>query len=36
MGLAVVLTVVTGLDYVFRAFRLRAQGIRARKAAQTT
>jgi CDP-diacylglycerol--glycerol-3-phosphate 3-phosphatidyltransferase len=36
MGLALVLTVVTGLDYVFRAFRLRAQGIRARKAAETT
>jgi len=34
MGVAVALTVVTGLDYVFRAFRLRAQGIRARKAAE--
>ncbi|SMD10868.1 CDP-diacylglycerol--glycerol-3-phosphate 3-phosphatidyltransferase [Kibdelosporangium aridum] len=33
MGLAVALTVVTGLDYVFRAFRLRAKGIRARRAA---
>jgi CDP-diacylglycerol--glycerol-3-phosphate 3-phosphatidyltransferase len=36
MGIAIVLTVVTGLDYVFRAFRLRAKGIRARKAAETT
>ncbi|CAM3672993.1 CDP-diacylglycerol--glycerol-3-phosphate 3-phosphatidyltransferase [Kibdelosporangium persicum] len=34
MGLAVGLTVVTGLDYVVRAFRLRAKGIRARRAAQ--
>ncbi|RSM83987.1 CDP-diacylglycerol--glycerol-3-phosphate 3-phosphatidyltransferase [Kibdelosporangium aridum] len=33
MGLAVALTVVTGLDYVFRALRLRAKGIRARRAA---
>lgn len=33
MGVAVVLTVVTGLDYVVRALRLRAQGIRARRAA---
>nr|WP_042185752.1 CDP-diacylglycerol--glycerol-3-phosphate 3-phosphatidyltransferase [Kibdelosporangium sp. MJ126-NF4]CEL16863.1 CDP-diacylglycerol--glycerol-3-phosphate 3-phosphatidyltransferase [Kibdelosporangium sp. MJ126-NF4]CTQ91909.1 CDP-diacylglycerol--glycerol-3-phosphate 3-phosphatidyltransferase (EC 2.7.8.5) [Kibdelosporangium sp. MJ126-NF4] len=33
MGAAVALTVVTGLDYVFRALRLRAQGIRARRAA---
>jgi CDP-diacylglycerol--glycerol-3-phosphate 3-phosphatidyltransferase len=32
MGVAVALTVVTGLDYVFRALRLRAQGIRARQA----
>jgi CDP-diacylglycerol---glycerol-3-phosphate 3-phosphatidyltransferase len=32
MGVAVALTVVTGLDYVFRALRLRAQGIRARRA----
>jgi CDP-diacylglycerol--glycerol-3-phosphate 3-phosphatidyltransferase len=29
MGLALVLTVVTGLDYVFRAVRLRAAGLRA-------
>ncbi|MGM1058051.1 CDP-diacylglycerol--glycerol-3-phosphate 3-phosphatidyltransferase [Saccharothrix sp. Mg75] len=29
MGLAVVLTVVTGVDYVIRAFRLRARGKRA-------
>jgi CDP-diacylglycerol--glycerol-3-phosphate 3-phosphatidyltransferase len=29
MGLAVVLTVVTGLDYVFRALKLRAAGERA-------
>ncbi|MEV4316358.1 CDP-diacylglycerol--glycerol-3-phosphate 3-phosphatidyltransferase [Actinocrispum sp. NPDC049592] len=36
MGIAVVLTVVTGLDYVFRALRLRAQGIRARKAAEAS
>jgi CDP-diacylglycerol---glycerol-3-phosphate 3-phosphatidyltransferase len=34
MGAAVVLTVVTGMDYVFRAFRLRAQGIRTRQAAE--
>ncbi|MFL6145237.1 MAG: CDP-diacylglycerol--glycerol-3-phosphate 3-phosphatidyltransferase [Labedaea sp.] len=30
MGVALVLTVVTGLDYVFRAVRLRAAGRRAR------
>jgi CDP-diacylglycerol--glycerol-3-phosphate 3-phosphatidyltransferase len=36
MGVAFLLTVVTGVDYVFRAFRLRAQGIRARKAAGNT
>jgi CDP-diacylglycerol---glycerol-3-phosphate 3-phosphatidyltransferase len=29
MGLAIVLTVVTGLDYVFRAVKLRAAGLRA-------
>jgi CDP-diacylglycerol--glycerol-3-phosphate 3-phosphatidyltransferase len=29
MGLAVVLTVITGMDYVFRAVRLRAAGLRA-------
>nr|WP_243727157.1 CDP-diacylglycerol--glycerol-3-phosphate 3-phosphatidyltransferase [Actinocrispum wychmicini] len=33
MGVAIALTVITGLDYVFRAVRLRAQGIRARRAA---
>jgi CDP-diacylglycerol---glycerol-3-phosphate 3-phosphatidyltransferase len=33
MGIAVLLTVATGLDYVFRALRLRAQGIRTRRAA---
>ncbi|MET0237705.1 MAG: CDP-diacylglycerol--glycerol-3-phosphate 3-phosphatidyltransferase [Kibdelosporangium sp.] len=32
MGAAVALTVATGLDYVFTAFRLRAKGIRARQA----
>ena len=33
MALAVVLTVVTGLDYVVRAVRLRAKGIRVQQAA---
>jgi CDP-diacylglycerol--glycerol-3-phosphate 3-phosphatidyltransferase len=33
MGIALALTVVTGLDYVVRALRLRAKGIRARSAA---
>jgi CDP-diacylglycerol--glycerol-3-phosphate 3-phosphatidyltransferase len=33
MGIAILLTLITGLDYVFRAFKLRAQGIRARRAA---
>jgi CDP-diacylglycerol--glycerol-3-phosphate 3-phosphatidyltransferase len=36
MGVAIALTVITGLDYVFRAFRLRATGIRTRRAAEGT
>lgn len=36
MVLAVVLTVVTGVDYVVRAFRLRAKGMRAQQAARVS
>jgi len=33
LGVAVLLTIVTGIDYVVRAMRLRAKGIRVREAA---
>ncbi|MDP3971539.1 MAG: hypothetical protein Q8P61_01335, partial [Candidatus Nanopelagicales bacterium] len=35
MGLAVVLTVVTGIDYAFRALRLHRAGVRARAEAKS-